>query len=90
MVVAHMGICSRHKLVERIEDTEFVRLARAGKVGNWRCSQCNRLLQWEPITGTKTGAKCGPACTDAIRSKCRCSCGGIHHATTFGVFERAS
>jgi len=43
-----------------------------------------KILVIEGRIGT---GKCDSRCTDSIRDKCRCVCGGANHATTFGVFE---
>jgi len=56
--------------------------------GNIYCIKCGRLFQFSKIEAKVSSAKCGSKCTDAIRGKCVCECGGTNHAATFGVFER--
>lgn len=80
---AFIAICPRHKIVARVETLQ-------PGTNNFHCPECGRLTEWTRIEGKTGTGKCDSRCWDSIRGKCKCVCGGVHHATTFGVFERAS
>lgn len=81
----YLGRCPRHGPVTRVTDLDFYRWCN----GDIHCTTCHRRLDFDLIEGRTGPGRCDARCWDAIRSSCKCSCGGHEHARTFGVFERA-